>query len=551
MKARLRKGIARLLLSLGVPAVLLVMLLCGLARAMESEARVSFAAPVRATNRPGSLDYQAGVSVCQQTHNLVPNPGFEQGDGMPDHWYEGGPCAFSYPRLDGDVVAQIVGVSPRDTDCRLFTSIEEIPVEGGRFYDYSAWAKADLPTGEAYLRITFWRWQEDPPGWEYLGDAYTNPVTDTSGAWTLLTGSAQAPATAEYARVEVTLPASIVGSVWFDDVFLGLATCLEIAKSADPPTATFGGLLTYTIAYSNTGREKATDVRILDDFDRSVHLEWAEPPPLVGTASTWPIPVLPPGAGGTITVVVRVANDVGEQTGLLNCVQILSDETVKPIYVCIWTPIIPDGCVFYLYLPDADKPGEPGRPTHYDLVLCNVGSCDVRVYLVTPAPQGWDTVSVPPPPYDLPPGSCVHATVSISVPQDALSGTVDVTVITATAACLPPCTGTVTATATLTTTVTSIPLTGVTIDGPTSGYINTPYTFTAVVTPTTATVPIAYTWSPTPALGQGFAAVTYTWSTTGAKTITVTATNAGGTASDTHPFLVEWRKVHLPLVLRH
>jgi hypothetical protein len=66
-----------------------------------------------------------------------------------------------------------------------------------------------------------------------------------------------------------------------------------------------------------------------------------------------------------------------------------------------------------------------------------------------------------------------------------------------------------------------------------------------------ATPPIAYTWSPTPALGQGFATVTYTWSTTGAKTIWVTATNAGGTASDTHPFLVEWRKVHLSLLLRH
>jgi uncharacterized repeat protein (TIGR01451 family) len=550
MKARLKKDIVRLLLPLGVSSVLLVVLLCSLAQAIRPEARVSVAAPARATNHPSSLDYQTGVSVCHQTQNLVPNPGFEQGDGMPDHWYEGGPCAFSYPRFDGDVAAQIVGVSPRDTDCRLFTSIEEISVDGGRFYDYSARAKADLLIGEAYLRITFWRWQEDPPGWEYLGDAYTNPVTDTPGAWALLTGSAQAPATAEYARVEVALPSSSVGSVWFDDIFLGLATCLEISKRDDPDPVEPGQLLTYTIIYSNTGREKATNVQIIETYDPCVDLEWVQPPPLVGTTNTWEIPELPPGASGTITVVVRVVDDAEECAQVFNCVQIRSDETVDLIYTCISTFVVPDRCAIDLYLPDAGKPGVPGQPADYDLVLCNVGRCDGWAYLTATSSLDGDVVSVPSPPYSLPLDSCVQATVSISVPHDALSGTVDVTVITATLVCLSSCTETVTTTATLTTTVTSVPLTGVTIDGPTGGYFNTPYTFTATVTPATATLPIICAWSPTPALGQGCALVTYTWSTTGTKTISVTATNAGGTASDTHSFLVEWRQVYLPLVLR-
>jgi uncharacterized repeat protein (TIGR01451 family) len=551
MKARLKKDIVRLLLPLGVSSVLLVVLFCSLARAIEPEARVSVAAPVRATNRASSLDYQTGVSVCHQTQNLVPNPGFEQGDGMPDHWYEGGPCAFSYPRFDGDVAAQIVGVSPRDTDCRLFTSIEEISVEGGRFYDYSARAKADLLIGEAYLRITFWRWQEDPPGWEYLGDAYTNPVTDTPGAWALLTGSAQAPATAEYARVEVALPSSSVGSVWFDDIFLGLATCLDCSKRAEPDPVTPGRLLTYTIVCSNTGREKATNVEIVETYDPYVDFEWAQPPPLTGTNNIWEIPQLPPGASGTITVVAQVAGDTEGCVWVFNCVQIRSDETKDLVYTCISTSIRPDGCGIALYLPDRGKSGEPGYPVNYDLILCNVGLCDGQADLVAVSSQGWELIISPSPPYTLPSGSCEYLTVGIDVPRDVLSGTVDVTVITATLVCLPPCTETVTATAMVTTTVTPIPPTGVTIDGPTSGYINTPYTFTATVTPTTATLPIAYTWSSARALGQGSAIVTCTWSTTGAKTITVTATNAGGTASDTHPFLVEWRKVHLPLVLRH
>jgi uncharacterized repeat protein (TIGR01451 family) len=553
MKAWLRKGIARLLLSLSVPSVLLVMLLCGLARAMESEARVSFAAPSRATTRPGSLDYQAGVSVCQQTQNLVPNSGFEQGGGgpwKPDGWYESGPCLFSYddPGPNRDHSALILAGSSRDTDCTLFTRIEEIPVETGRFYDYSAWMRTDLVQGDVYLRITFWSWQEDH--WNYEGSAYTTRVTDTQWAWVQVTGSAQAPATAGYARVEAILPSSSVGSVWFDDVFMGLATCLDCSKRAEPDPVAPGQLLTYTIVCSNTGREKATNVEIVETCDPYVDFEWAQPSPDVST-NIWKIPELLPGDSLTITVVVRVEDDVGEHGWFFNCVQIRSDETEDLIYTCISPPIVPGRCAIGLYLPDAGKPGVPGQPTDYDLVVCNVGRCDGWVYLTATSSLGWDIASVPSPPYSLPVGSCVQVTVSISVPQDTPSGIVDVTVITATLVCLPPCTETVTATATVTTTVTSIPLTGVTIDGPTSGYVNTPYTFTARVTPTTATLPIAYTWSPTPALGQGFAVVTYTWSTTGAKTISVTTTNAGGTASDTHPFLVEWRKVHLSLVLRH
>jgi uncharacterized repeat protein (TIGR01451 family) len=555
MKARLKKDVVRLLLPLGISSVLLVMLLCGLARAMASEARVSFAAPARATNRPSSLDYQAGVSVCQQTQNLVPNPGFEQGGGgpwKPDAWYESGPCLFSYddPGPNSDHSALIFAGSSGDTDCTLFTRIEEVPVEPGRFYDYSAMIRANLAQGDAYLRITFWSWNDDLPGWRYEGEARTASVTDTQGTWVHATGSVQAPAAAEYARVEAVLPSSSVGSVWFDDIFLGLAICLEISKRDDPDPVEPGQLLTYTIIYSNTGREKATNVQIIETYDPCVDLEWVQPPPLVGTTNTWEIPELPPGASGTITVVVRVVDDAEECAQVFNCVQIRSDETVDLIYTCISTFVVPDRCAIDLYLPDAGKPGVPGQPADYDLVLCNVGRCDGWAYLTATSSLDGDVVSVPSPPYSLPLDSCVQATVSISVPHDALSGTVDVTVITATLVCLSSCTETVTTTATLTTTVTSVPLTGVTIDGPTGGYFNTPYTFTATVTPATATLPIICAWSPTPALGQGCALVTYTWSTTGTKTISVTATNAGGTASDTHSFLVEWRQVYLPLVLR-
>jgi hypothetical protein len=83
-----------------------------------------------------------------------------------------------------------------------------------------------------------------------------------------------------------------------------------------------------------------------------------------------------------------------------------------------------------------------------------------------------------------------------------------------------------------------ISVTGVTITGPTVGYVETPYGFTAAVQPQSATAPITYTWTPEPGSGQGTATVTYTWSVTGIQSITVTAVNAGGSAQRTHAITI-------------
>jgi len=102
---------------------------------------------------------------------------------------------------------------------------------------------------------------------------------------------------------------------------------------------------------------------------------------------------------------------------------------------------------------------------------------------------------------------------------------------------------------------TCTPLTGVTINGPTTGYTNTAYTFEAVPTPSGASTPITYTWSPAPDSGQGTGSATYTWAATGTWTITLTAENCGGSGSgaDTHAVAIRERgnyRVFLPLVLR-
>jgi hypothetical protein len=69
---------------------------------------------------------------------------------------------------------------------------------------------------------------------------------------------------------------------------------------------------------------------------------------------------------------------------------------------------------------------------------------------------------------------------------------------------------------------------------------NTPYTFTATVSPVTATQPITYVWQATDlgtvthTGGDLDDTATFTWTTPGSKVITVTASNAAGTVSDTH-----------------
>jgi hypothetical protein len=82
------------------------------------------------------------------------------------------------------------------------------------------------------------------------------------------------------------------------------------------------------------------------------------------------------------------------------------------------------------------------------------------------------------------------------------------------------------------------PLSGVSLDGPTSGYTETVYAFTASISPPNATQPISYTWIPAPESGQATSTASYEWAQPGVYSLTVTAENCGGPVSDTHVILV-------------
>jgi len=101
--------------------------------------------------------------------------------------------------------------------------------------------------------------------------------------------------------------------------------------------------------------------------------------------------------------------------------------------------------------------------------------------------------------------------------------------------------------------------TGLQVIGPAKGTINTVHTFTATVNPITATQPITYIWRATNQelvthTGLGLVdGVTFTWDVTGTQIITVTASNAGGSAENFHLVTINDESgamVYLPLVVR-
>jgi uncharacterized repeat protein (TIGR01451 family) len=521
------KNLSRLFLPLAFLSLMLVVLFCDLSLAMEAESRTSSAGTVRDGNRPiPLLPDQPGVPICQQTQNLVLNPGFEQISGMPDSWYEGNRdfCNYSYddPGPDSVVSAQVFAAS-RARDCMLFTHrIDEIPVESGRTYDYAAQVRADLSQGNAYLRVTFWSGL--PGDWNYEGMAYTTRVTDTQEAWIEVTGSVTAPTEAEYARMEATLPASAAGSVWFDDVFFGLATCLDIHKRDEPDPVAPGEALTYTIVYSNTGREQATNVEVIETFDDYVDFESADPIPDRGD-TVWEIPELLPGTSGTIMVVVRVEDDIEESVRLSNTVEIISDETLaNPLSATTDTTVFSP-----LKGVDIKGPASGVRDTPYAFAA-----------VVSP------TTTTPPIAYTWSPAPVEGQGAIVTYTWSTL-GNHTITVVAANAG------GRFTDTHDVLITDATVAPADVTITGPQGGIVWADYTFIANVNPDTVTPPITYVWQAsghdqvTHTSDSPSDAVTFGWSKPGIKTVTVTATNAGGTVSSDHSITI----VAVPLQSAH
>ena len=138
--------------------------------------------------------------------------------------------------------------------------------------------------------------------------------------------------------------------------------------------------------------------------------------------------------------------------------------------------------------------------------------------------------------------------IEVTVPTDAISGTVDTTVVTATS----QADGDVWAAVTDITTVSDVctPVQSVEISGPTTAVSGTAVTLNAVYTPTNASS-VSLLWDN----GETGSSASYTWTLEGQKTVVVTATAAcGDPVNGTHIIdiaIAPRYRIHLPLVFRN
>jgi len=408
-----------------------VLFLMGLTRASGAEIDALPVAEARGQAEAALLAYEPGASICKQAYNRVPNPGFEQGIDVIWDYY-GRDCDFGDAGSGhtGDHSAVITATITLQQRCMFYTPINQITVEPGRSYDYSVWVKG-APTGTAYLSISFWRFQ-----WWYwrVGEpALTVAITDTQESWVELTGSVVAPATAEYARVEATLGESSQGYAWFDDVYFGLAGCLDMSKSDTPPWVYPGDLLTYTISYTNTGRETVRGATVVETYDDDVTFEGADPTPTSGTGE-WVFD-LPADSSGLITAVVRVDEGIEGRNWLINRVEMGSVEIQNPITDVVYTNVVTDGtCGIYVDAIPPTRTASPGHTVGYDLELYNVGEFDGQAVLTATSDLGL-AIEFGQSAFSLPSQGSGATSLLLHVPVTMPVPALDTTLITATLTC--------------------------------------------------------------------------------------------------------------------
>ena len=157
------------------------------------------------------------------------------------------------------------------------------------------------------------------------GGAVPTALATTSATPTV---RATMTATRTRAPTETASPTSIPATA-VPAVVSSAAAGLELTKSDGLDPVAAGALLTYTLAYSNTGEVRASEVSITDVLDSNVLFVSASPLPSGGEGTTWywDVGTLAPGASGQIVISVTVPCGLGEGTVLTNSATIDSQQT--------------------------------------------------------------------------------------------------------------------------------------------------------------------------------------------------------------------------------
>lgn len=103
---------------------------------------------------------------------------------------------------------------------------------------------------------------------------------------------------------------------------------LMLAKTASPQPVPAGGLLTYTLAYSNTGSDQATGAALSDPLPANTSFVAASGGGSYDSGTntvTWSLGTVAAGAGGSVTLVVQVAAATPDGTSIQNIATFTAD----------------------------------------------------------------------------------------------------------------------------------------------------------------------------------------------------------------------------------
>jgi uncharacterized repeat protein (TIGR01451 family) len=213
-----------------------------------------------------------------------------------------------------------------------------------------------------------------------------------------------------------------------------LAPDVAIAKTVDPASASGGDPIEFTLTFSNTGGDVATDVEITDIIPLSVTVQsWSSSGAQVtGTQADppyiWAVEDLAAGEGGVITINGELSPTLLCGDSFLNTASISTTaDDSRPgnnsseVWVSVGVGVSVD--------PPADSAtADPGDPVIYTLEVTNDGECP-DTFTITVNGASW-SVSAPASTEELGPGQSTDVDVTVTVPGGAQGGEQDVATIT-------------------------------------------------------------------------------------------------------------------------
>jgi uncharacterized repeat protein (TIGR01451 family) len=162
---------------------------------------------------------------------------------------------------------------------------------------------------------------------------------------------------------------------------VGYGPVLSIEKSDNPDPVLAGGRLNYTIHVNNTGNATATNVTVMETYDKNVTFVTAVPAPSPGD-NTWKFQTLNVSETRWINISVTVNASVLNGTVLHNIVNVTCAEGVTDTDTENTTVFVAPVPVLEITKTDAPDPVSPGGTLNYTIAVNNTGNATATNVIV-------------------------------------------------------------------------------------------------------------------------------------------------------------------------